>query len=116
MSDETPLYVRQAEGLRALADMIEANPDIDLDFALRHIGQPLNWRVQDPRQTLVTFHDASTAYGAEVNIHNGPDRCMVTAVFDAVRVQMWAAAANLAGEPQSVQYEPLVLPTSGGAE
>lgn len=43
MSDQQPLHVRQAEGLRALADFVEANPDLadELDYPLRHLSDPI---------------------------------------------------------------------------
>jgi hypothetical protein len=110
---QQPLHIRQAEGLRKLADAIEANPGLStyMRFPMRNFDAYLVSDEDQPRATLRTFHAAMTAAGADVVIKNGTNKCEIQAVFhDAFVVTMSATAAVMAGEkPNVVAYEPLVI-------
>jgi hypothetical protein len=97
---EAPLHIRQAEGLRQLADAIEQNPAVGarLTYALRSMT---DFIVEDDLQApseLRAFHAAMKAAGADVNIKNGEDACRVRATFPgAVVVTLQASAEMMAG-------------------
>lgn len=64
---ETPLHIRQAEGLRALADMIEANPEIaeTMAYPLRYISAPVTSE-DDEVGALAAFARACARAGAVI--------------------------------------------------
>jgi hypothetical protein len=112
-ASEAPLHIRQAEGLRQLADAIEQNPAVGarLTYALRSMT---DFIVEDDLQAppeLRAFHAAMKAAGADVNIKNGERGCAVRATFPgAVVVTLQASAEMMAGQqPNPVSYEPLVV-------
>lgn len=73
MSDKQPLHVRQAEGLRAFADFIEANPEFaeELSYSLRHIDEPVV--CDDPVVLLGRFARAA-ARARVANQKGGSDK------------------------------------------
>lgn len=117
-SETVVLARKQAAGLRALADMITANPALAkrLGYALRNMHQPLVSDDGDPRGALAAFHAAATASGAVVEVENRADRCRVWARFGPVAVLMTATADLMAGEPsRAPKYAPLAVGVSAGA-
>ncbi|MEV5720637.1 hypothetical protein AB0L41_42800 [Amycolatopsis mediterranei] len=111
MTEESPLHIRQAEGLRRLADMIEQNPQIagHLAYALDGILSPVSERL-DAREQLSTFARVAKTTDAEVTIKNDRASCAVFAAFGPVRIEMYASAAKMAGQPQPTpEYEPLAV-------
>lgn len=99
-----------AAGLRALADLLERHPELPtrLNFALRHIAQPLTTHDGDVRGALAAFRNAAEDSPATVTVVNDPDRCRVIADFGGgVRVTMSADADLMAGTPQPATYLPL---------
>jgi hypothetical protein len=60
---EKPLHLRQAEGLRALADMIEQNPEIARHA--HYLRETNVWHTSDP-EALETIVRAALRSGAEV--------------------------------------------------
>jgi hypothetical protein len=102
----------QAAGLRALADLITANPALAeyLRFALRGMYAPLGSHDGDVRAVLETFYRAAGEGGAAVTVDNGPQRCEVAAAFGPVTVSMGAKAELMAGEqPRTPTYMPLAV-------
>lgn len=73
MSDEKPLHTKQAEGLRALADYIEANPELgnELQYSLRNISEPIT--CDDPIALLGQFARAA-AHARVQNRKDGSDK------------------------------------------
>lgn len=59
---DTPLHVQQAEGLRRLADMIEAHPDLPPSY-LKSVNV---WHAMDP-DALAAIARAGLAHGATVS-------------------------------------------------
>jgi hypothetical protein len=113
------LAQRQAEGLRALAAMIEQYPALaaTLDFPLRQMHGYLVSREEDPRGTLHAFHAAASTCGAAVRVANDPDRCRVQARFGPVVLELSAHADVMAGQQRSfVEYSPLEVDQPGGGE
>ncbi|HKS46729.1 MAG TPA: hypothetical protein VJT49_16775 [Amycolatopsis sp.] len=112
---EKPLHIRQAEGLRALADFVEQNPGLSdhLGYAFTMLA-PVSTRV-DARTILKMFHDAAVGAGAVVSIRNEPDKCHVTADFDVVSVRSYASAEAMADVPVTA-YTPLLASTTDGAK
>src|SRR5207302_149770 len=60
-----PLHIRQAGGLRALADMIEANPDIEASY-LKGLSGFSVWFASSPEQ-LAAIARAALKHGAKVD-------------------------------------------------
>jgi hypothetical protein len=118
VDDKTALAREQAAGLRALADMITANPALAerLGFALGGMYAPLGSHVGDVRAVLETFYRAASEGGAAVTVDNGPQRCEVAAAFGPVTVSMGAKAEQMAGEqPRTPKYTPLAVGMTAGA-
>lgn len=107
---ETPLHIRQAEGLRQLADLIEHDPGFarQVQFSLGHM---YNYAISgDLRADLLSFRASALNAGAEVVIENRPTECEVRATFSAIEVTRSATASRMAGQqPSAVDYEPLVV-------
>jgi hypothetical protein len=103
----------QAAGLRALADLITANPALAerLKFALCHMYAPLGAHVGDVRAVLEMFYRAADTGGAAVTVDNDTQRCEVIARFGpVVTVSMGATAEQMAGEqPRTPTYMPLAV-------
>jgi hypothetical protein len=115
--NEIPLHIQQAEGLRALAEMIEQHPEIakELSYALHNILSPIVRSNPDPRGTLLTFHGIAKASGAETGIENGVESCSVQIKFGPVAVKVYAPAARMAGQKPAPKYAPLLASTSDKA-
>ncbi|NIH85769.1 hypothetical protein [Amycolatopsis granulosa] len=110
------LAQRQAEGLRALATLIEQNPALadKLSYALNMLA-PLVNHEPDPRVTLTAFHAAAVTHGTEVSVINEPHGCIVAAKFGPVVVRMHARADLMAGgRTRYPHYEPLVIDDADG--
>ena len=110
---EKPLHIQQAEGLRHLADAIEAAPEVgaSLTYALRSMNDFIVEDDARPREELRAFHAAMKAAGAEVSVKNSERGCEVRAKFPGgVVVTLSASAAVMAGaQPNLPAYEPLVI-------
>lgn len=112
-ASKTPLHIRQAEGLRQLANAFEQNPNLgtQMAYALRSMYDFIVNDDAQPYVELRAFHAAMKAAGANVDVKNGDDKCEVKATFlGAVVVTLSAKAAMMAGQqPNPVSYEPLVV-------
>lgn len=109
-TNEVPLHIQQAEGLRALAAMIERNPDLApvMRFPLSQMHSPLTSSAENPRELLAAFRDAGSADPfAEVLVENDVSRCMVTVKFGPVRARMSASADLMADAVPQPEYAPL---------
>lgn len=107
---EKTLAQQQAAGLRALADMIEQNPELaeELSFALQRLHAPLIDTTKHPRVMLAAFRDAATTAGAKVVVRNNITECRVEFTFSGeVGVLVNATAGVLAGVAEKPAYEPL---------
>jgi len=64
---EKPLHVQQAEGLRALADLLEQNPELaeQTRYNLEAINVPCS-SADDPVATIAAFVRAGLAHGASI--------------------------------------------------
>lgn len=102
---------RQAEGLLALACLIEQHPKLAaytrVSFQLAHAFVPDE--DDDPRARLLEFRRLATAAGAETTVDNGPKFCTVAAAFGPVVLRLHVKAERMAGqEPRpAVAYRPL---------
>jgi hypothetical protein len=113
VTDKTPLHIRQADGLRQLADMIENNPTIaqHLAWALDDILCPASTKL-DVREQLTTLATVAKTADAAVTIKNDNDTCHVIVTFGPVSIRMYASAARMAGNPEpkpTPDYTPLVV-------
>ncbi|RJQ84759.1 hypothetical protein [Amycolatopsis panacis] len=100
----------QAEGLRALARLIEQHPALTrvLAFPLGEMRGYVVDAEDDARGTLAEFRRAALAAGAEVSTANEIDACTVGARFGPVTVSVKAKADLMAGQPAPpVSYIPL---------
>jgi hypothetical protein len=87
-ADKRPLHIRQAEGLRALADMIEANPEIadTMSYPLRYISAPVT-SCDDEVAALAAFARACVRSGAAIRKEGDTQWFRVVASFgEDVRV------------------------------
>lgn len=110
---EQPLHIRQAEGLRRLADMLERSPEIagKLNYTLGDILVPVS-QSDDAREELKAFVRAAKRVNADLKVRNDDDTCHVIVEFGPVAVRMYASAERMAGGPepkQTPEYEPLVV-------
>lgn len=110
MTTDNPLHIRQAAGLRQLADAIEQDPEFaeQVRFALEHLN---NFAVEgDLRADLLAFRTSALKAGAEALIDNKPDECVVRVSFGPIEVSRRATAARMSGqEPNPFNYKPLVI-------
>jgi hypothetical protein len=90
--NEIPLHIRQAEGLRAVADMIEANPEMAplLAYSLRNISAPTG-SVDDPKAAMATFARATVKHGAKVRKDGSSEWFRVAATWGPVEVEVFGA-------------------------
>jgi hypothetical protein len=109
-ASETPLHIRQAEGLRQLADAVEQSAEFakQIQFALEQMH---NFAVSgDVRADLIAFKNHALNAGAQVVINNKPSECEVRATFSGIDVTRSATSSRMAGEkPNVLEYEPLVV-------
>lgn len=111
---EPPLNVQQAAGLRALADAVEANPELG-DILKAQIGYLSVVVSRDSARRMRVFAKALAGAGAVVDIDNGENECIVKARFGPVHVRAWARAEEMAGRVYSPapSYPPVRLVESG---
>ncbi|MFE3178685.1 hypothetical protein ACFXPA_44130 [Amycolatopsis sp. NPDC059090] len=106
------LAARQAEGLRAVARLIEQNPELaeHMQFALApNFNAFVAHTDENPRARLQHFRRAALAEGADVSVDNGIDFCTVAATFGAVTLHLLARAEHMAGQDPrpAAAYRPL---------
>lgn len=94
MSDLTQAQ-QQVAGLRALANLLEVNPDLadDLSYSMGHglLGMPLhNDTVTDQRARLAEWSRAALAHGGKVAKGVRDDKFEVAATFGPLRVRIIA--------------------------
>jgi hypothetical protein len=91
MSDQLALHLRQAQGLRALADFVEANPDLDkeLDYPLRHLSDPV---LGDEAAGVLAKFARAAARGRVQHRKGGDDKHFELALHfgSAVTLTLWA--------------------------
>lgn len=106
MNDDRPLHIRQAEGLRQLADVIEKNPELAhmLRYGLENFGSPV---ADQARETLTEFHRLMRAGGKTPKVYNDITMCEVSTQFGPVGVRLYATAEHMAGERSQPEYTPL---------
>jgi len=88
---ETPLHVRQAEGLRALADMIEQNPDLDANYLGSHL---YIWHAKTSDK-LAAITRAALRAGATVEKDITGGQYNVVASFGPIRAMALAERVNV---------------------
>lgn len=82
---ETPLYIRQAEGLRAFANMIEQNPELAELFEshFRYLSMHA-FDYDKPQESFGLFARAALQAGAKVTKNYGDKFAEVTADWGAI--------------------------------
>ncbi len=89
-TEKKPLHIQQADGLRALADMIEKHAEVGklLTYSLRQISQPTG-SVDDPKAEMATFARAAAKCGAKVRKNGGDKWFSVVAAWGPVEVEVF---------------------------
>lgn len=116
---EPALHVRQAEGLRQLADFIERHPELakTVEYEFRHMTSPVSSHT-DARSQLVAVLDAARRDGVPFRAADDDDRCHIDLSFgNAVTLVVYATAARMAGEAERLpSYVPVFESAVDGGE